>query len=161
MGTTFSIPSIAPIPTSAHPANPNNPSIIPISYASNQPIYPSSDPITSTTKHVSSTSVPVHSTSVPFPSISDPLTTTTSTASPNTFADLIGGFLLIEQTPIDLEFNQMQVILKEDCIKLNASNKIKFFFTFSKKIASKFKGINTIMGIDTSTISSIASFSEQ
>jgi hypothetical protein len=79
-----------------------------------------------------------------------------------TFSELIGDFLPCERTLIDLELNAMQVISKDERTKLNASDKSKLFFTFSKGIPNKFKAINTIIGLDnTSTIVNISSFTEQ
>jgi hypothetical protein len=79
-----------------------------------------------------------------------------------TLSELIGDFLPHERNLIDLEFNSMQVISKDERTKLNASDKSKLFFMFSKGIPNKFKGNNTIIGLDNaSTISNISSFSEQ
>jgi hypothetical protein len=58
--------------------------------------------------------LPGISASVPLPFTSEPVITTTLTTSLNTFADLIGSFLPAERTFIDLKFNEMQVISKED-----------------------------------------------
>ena len=55
----------------------------------------------------------------------------------------------------------MQIISREDREKLNASEKSKLFFNFLKGIPIKFKGINTIVGLDNvSTIENISSFAE-
>jgi hypothetical protein len=79
-----------------------------------------------------------------------------------TFSELIGEFLPSERTIIDLELNAMQVISKDERIKLGPSDKSKLFFTFSKGVPNKFKAINTIIGQDNaSTITNISSFTEQ
>ncbi|KAI2489482.1 hypothetical protein MHU86_25099 [Fragilaria crotonensis] len=77
------------------------------------------------------------------------------------FNDLLGDFLPIERTQVELEYGCMQVISKADRLRLSASEKNKIYTTFIKGIASKFKASSTIVGLDEiSTIENIMSFSQ-
>lgn len=84
-----------------------------------------------------------------------------STPLSGTLSDLLGDFLPIERTQVELEYGSMQVISKADRLRLNASDKSKIYTTFIKGIASKFKASSTIVGLDEiSTIKNIMSFSQ-
>ena len=78
-----------------------------------------------------------------------------------TFSELIGDFLPIERTEIELEHSSMQVISRADRDRLNASDKNKIYQAFIKGIPSKFKASSTVVGLDdVSTIDNIISFSQ-
>jgi hypothetical protein len=80
----------------------------------------------------------------------------------NPFTDLFDDFLSEDRSPADLEFNCLQVISKDERIRLTPSDKSKLFFDFSKGITNKFKGMNTIVGLDNvATINNVATFSQQ
>lgn len=77
------------------------------------------------------------------------------------FNDLLGGFLPVERTQVELEYGSMQVISKADRLRLTASDKNKIYTNFIKGITSKFKASSTIVGLDEiSTIENIMSFSQ-
>ena len=78
-----------------------------------------------------------------------------------TVSDLLGEFLTVERTQVELEYGSMQVISKADRLKLSASDKSKIYAAFSKGITSKFKASSTIVGLDEiSTIENIMSFAQ-
>ena len=81
--------------------------------------------------------------------------------SASTFSELIGDFLPVERTEIELEHSSMQVISRADRDRLSASDKNKVYQAFAKGITSKFKATSTVVGLDdVSTIDNIISFAQ-
>ena len=80
---------------------------------------------------------------------------------PSTFSELIGDFLPVERSEIDLEHSSMQVLSRTDRDRLSASDKNKIYLSFVKGITSKFKATSTVVGLDdVSTIDNIISFAQ-
>jgi hypothetical protein len=88
--------------------------------------------------------------------------TSNQATNSSTISHIIGDFLPEEQGAVELEFDSMQVISREELSRLNASDNGKVYFSFIKGINSKFKAIRTIVGLENiSTISNISAFAEQ
>ena len=121
-------------------------------------------PVSSTTsKSESPPPVPTVSFAAPMdaPVSSAPTGTPSVRVVVTTFHDLLGDFLPVERTDLELENSSMQVISKADRLRLTSSDKNKIYFNFSKGIPSKFKASSTIVGLDeVSTIDNIMSFDQ-
>ena len=128
------------------------------------PDIPSSDPPSKTVPS-NPAPPPAQSSIPPIPSISfSPLidTPTAVRAVVSTFHDLLGDFLPVERTDLELENSSMQVISKAERLRLTSSDKNKIYVSFSKgNIPSKFKASSTIVGLDeVSTIDNIMSIDQ-
>ena len=82
-------------------------------------------------------------------------------AASGTYSDLVGAYLENDRSELELEHSVMQVVSKDERSRLTASDKSKFYSTFIKGSATKFKATSTIVGLEeVSTIVTISSFAQ-
>jgi hypothetical protein len=83
-------------------------------------------------------------------------------AASGTYADLVGNYLPADRSDLDLTHSvTMQVVTKNERIRMSASDKSKLYAAFVKGSVSKFKAASTIVGVDEiSTIENISSLAQ-
>ena len=82
-------------------------------------------------------------------------------AALGTYADLVGTYLSSDRSDLELEHSIMQIVSKNECSRLSASDKAKLHAVFVKGSPAKFKGTSTIVGLEEiSTIETVSSFSQ-
>jgi hypothetical protein len=65
-----------------------------------------------------------------------------------TYNDLVGSYLSADRTDLELEHSIMQVVSKDERVRLSASDKSKLYSTFIKGSITKFKASSTIVGLE-------------
>jgi hypothetical protein len=78
-----------------------------------------------------------------------------------TYSNLAGTYLSADRSELELEHSIMQIVSKDERMRLSACDKSKLYSVFIKGSITKFKATSTIVGLEEiSTIENITSFSQ-